>query len=225
VDHLGDDLVPTEQELPGLIAAYQVLVTRWSVHNDVLWRIIGFSLAAEVSAFVGLLSVGRSPGIHIILGCATAAVGIVGPINTRYAETGILMDRTWLDRYERTLLPRFPHLRQLHGDKLLDRIADWKKYANERELMRMSERRFGGSPAAPTLNRAFDLIGQPSLIWTSIMALGGAVGFDIGIIVGVNSTLWVWILCTVTNVVMVALWLLASSFFDKRLSHEDPKAA
>jgi hypothetical protein len=213
----GEIATPTEHELPGLIAAYQVLIARWSVHNDILWRIIGFSLAAEVSAFVGLVNVGKAPGIHIILGCATAGIGIIGPISTRYAETGLLMDRMWLDRYEQVLLPRYPKLRQMHGAKLITRVENWTEDASSEERSRIESRRFGNSALAPVLNKAFDLLGQPSLIWTSIMALAGAVGFDVGIILGVSPAWLVWLLCVPTNLTMVVLWLLASGFVDRWL--------
>jgi hypothetical protein len=198
-------------------ATYGVLAQRVLMNNDVLWRIIAFSLGAQVTAYVGLFQVKGNGALKILLGIATAGMGIIGPLTTRFVETVLLMDRLLLDRYEVELLGIDGGLLTHHSARMKDRIASWNQWLAPEDKNRLSERRGGAKAEGSHINKLLDLLGQPSLVWVAIMGLAGAVGFDIGIAQGIHL-LWVKIvLCAATNLFMLVLWVRSSGL----VKHKD----
>ncbi len=198
-----------------LSAGYETLSQRITTNNDILWRIIAFTLAAEVTAYVGLFQVPPYRWLRMLLGCAIAGMGIIGPITTRYVETILLMDRLLLDRYERAVLSNQPELRQHHAERMVPRVQIWQEWLEPAEAERLAERRFGSFERGPQLNGVLDVIGQPSYTWTAIIALGGAVGFDLGVVFGAENWAVAAALIVTTNAIMFLLWLLASGGADR----------
>ena len=115
------------------------------MNNDVLWRIIAFTLAAEVSAYVGLFAVSAADPklhvnvgfLHVLIGCAMGWMGIVGPLTTRFVETILLMDRQLLDQYEVELLGAdHDHLGLLHAARMRTRVEAWNRRLDDDDRAR-----------------------------------------------------------------------------------------
>ena len=193
-----------------LRAAYAALTARWVSNNDVLWRIIAFGLTAEVTAYVGLTQSDYSKGLHLLLGAAAGAVGVLAPLSVRYMETGLLMDRVLLDEYERAMLGDDSVLLQHHGDRLTRRVEIWSGRISEDRLRQLNARRFVYSAHAAGLNRFLDSVGQPSVVWSAAMAFGGAIAFDLGLWDFTRTLVVVLPVLVATNAFGLWVFLLAS---------------
>lgn len=198
-----------------MLASYAVLFQHRSLDNDVLWRIIAFSVAAEAGALLALLSdkLNPSPALIVLIGVGTLAVGVAGPLTIRFVETSVMIDRQLLDVYEGVMFPHGAEVfRQWHGLRLSARFTKVRSLLTEERREVLDRRRFakaGSTGWRVRLDRFADLVGQPSLVWTAVIAAGGAIGFSVAVrAAGVYG--WVWIFLTVLGFSLTStLWFIA----------------
>jgi hypothetical protein len=140
-------------------------------------------------------------------------IGLLGPLSIRYVESARLLDRILLDKYEQKLLRNNSRYLQEHSEKLVSRMQDFldNKDLTPGDRARIAERRLGDGRTAEILDKALDLFGQPTIVWTMAIAIAGSVGFDWGLAAEVHV---VWILTIVdliANGLLIILWLISNN--------------
>lgn len=205
----------SELQSANLLAAYSVLFQQRTLDNDVLWRIIAFAFATEAGGLVTLFSnkLGTvNPMFIILIGAGLLVIGVVGPLTVRFVETAVMLDRQLLDQYEDLILQNWPDLRQFHGSLLSKRFVQIRENLRVDRQEALDRRRFATSDsgrALRTLDRFADLLGQPSKVWTAVIAAGGAVGFGVALSVAGVSEPARSILSVVATVLTFSLWMIA----------------
>lgn len=206
----------SEPQSANLLAAYAVLFQQRTLDNDVLWRIIAFSFATEAGGLITLFSnklSSANPVLIVLIGAGLLVIGVVGPLTVRFVETSVMLDRQLLDQYEELILRKWPDLRQFHGLRLSKRFVQIRERLPADRQAFLDRRRFAkidSGRALRTLDSIADLLGQPSLVWTAVIATGGAVGFGVALsTAGVRGPKWS-ILTFAATLLTLSLWLLAN---------------
>jgi hypothetical protein len=179
------------------------------MHSDRIWTIIGFAVAAQASGLVGLVQLTDHSALQVVIGLVVAGIGAATPLTIRSMETSFRMDRLLLDRYESQLLSSVPSFKQEHGARLNERLSLWRGKVTDDQWRSLSKRRFSDRKYAQEINGVLDFIGQPSLIWTGITPILGAVAFDVSLTLGVGTTWYVVVAIIVSNLALLILMFLA----------------
>ena len=199
-----------------LLSAYQVLFAQRNLDNDVLWRIIAFSVATEAGGLIALLSdklKSANNVLNVLIGVGLLLVGVVGPLTVRFVETSVMLDRQLLDQYEDVVLHEWPHLRQFHGLRLSDRFEKILPNLSKERQVAANLRRFAKTDSGKvlrTLDRIADLLGQPSLVWTATIASGGAASFGIALSTADVRGVQLVTFTSLATFLTMGLWLLAN---------------
>jgi hypothetical protein len=104
-------------------AAYQVLSGRVSGNFDLQWRGPTFALTAQSFLFVGFLSAMQYPLLQILMAALIGFAGVVSALVMLHVRYMIGLDHQLLDKYEKTLLVRYPELRLHHASSGQARAA------------------------------------------------------------------------------------------------------
>jgi hypothetical protein len=192
---------------------YVGIQTHLESDTDIMWRIIAFALATEASLFVALSEIPAKAILRLGIGLGAQMIGLLGPLSIRYVESARLLDRILLDKYEQKLLRNNSRYLQEHSEKLVSRMQDFldNKDLTPGDRARIAERRLGDGRTAEILDKALDLFGQPTIVWTMAIAIAGSVGFDWGLAAEVHV---VWILTIVdliANGLLIILWLISNN--------------
>lgn len=156
-------------------------MARWQSNNSILWQLFAFLIGAQTAVGVALTQVQAGSYLQFLVGCVgLGGLGLFGPLAIRFIETILLLDRLLLDQYEERLLPE-RELRLYHGRRLRDRMEMIRGHLQDDQLATLSKRRLAklGKQGA-RLDKLLDIFGQPSLIWTMVVAGAGVGGFDFG---------------------------------------------
>ena len=190
-----------------LLSAYQVLFAQRNLDNDVLWRIIAFSVATEAGGLIALLSdklKSANNVLNVLIGVGLLLVGVVGPLTVRFVETSVMLDRQLLDQYEDVVL---------HGLRLSDRFEKILPNLSKERQVAANLRRFAKTDSGKvlrTLDRIADLLGQPSLVWTATIASGGAASFGIALSTADVRGVQLVTFTSLATFLTMGLWLLAN---------------
>lgn len=149
-----------------LVAAYEVLASRYASTTQFQWQVPAFGLVSEGALLSGIVSAHTAPVRYALAGVAVI-VAIIVPAITRRAELTAWWDRGMLDEYESILLPT--PLRLHHNLNLKGRMAHREANFNMSKLRRKIE--LGIVMCAP-----------PSLILAFALVMLAAAGMGIAIL-------------------------------------------
>jgi hypothetical protein len=111
------DGLPQGQSEAAMLAAYQVLASRYASTTAFQWQVPAFGIAGQAAILVAITTA-HTLGIALALGGTSLFVALAVTGVTRRAELTALWDRHMLDRYEQMLLVdslRMYHTLRVHG--------------------------------------------------------------------------------------------------------------
>lgn len=209
---LGEGSTEANVEPPeNLLAVYAVLFARQQSTGALTFQVVGLTAGAQAAIWVGLSTVHQSP-LMILLGCGLLLLGNTAAFVVRSAELSSMLDRQLLDVYEEQMgVPAT--LLTHHGRRFEDRFQAVTKElspgAKKRVFRRRVELASGGRAWRSKADRWLSRLGQPSLVWTFVLAGSGTAGF--GVAIGETfSSVWAGIVAALVGVAPIVFpWIAA----------------
>ena len=193
---------------------YEALLSRHQATQTTLWSMIAMALAAEAALWVGLTTLPLRGLETLLFACAFLMVGGLAPLSIRFFEISSMFDRQLMDTYERAIgLPNgFPRL--LHGRRLKDRLGAARKLGfTPRQIESLHKRLLTKDVDERGLWALLDdlltLAGQPSMMWTSVIAFTGIAGTTTAVGLAGGQATWTVAAALATSTIMPGLWLLS----------------
>jgi hypothetical protein len=214
----------TKQPDDAIIAAYAALMARWQAHSSMLWQILGFVLAGDIALAIGYSQAKAGSTAQFLIGTVgMGGVGIVAPLAARWVETHLRIDRVLLDRYERHLLIGHSPLRLRHTEQQRRRLRSVRSTGSKSDESLLDKRRLTHlGILGERIDRTFDLLGQPSLIWSGVVMGVGVAGSTDAFMTWTSTrtwSLWELILSIVVSdslIAFAAIVSLSSTFTKAR---------
>lgn len=103
-----------------MVAAYQVLASRYASTTAFQWQVPAFGLTAQAALLAGIVAT-HSHSVPAILALVSVIIAIAALVTTRRVELTAWWDRSMLDAYEEQLLE--PGFRLHHSRRLHERMA------------------------------------------------------------------------------------------------------
>ncbi|MCB7137451.1 hypothetical protein [Cellulosimicrobium marinum] len=172
-----------------LLAMYSALVARHQSSDSRTWQLVGIAIAAEVALWIGL-GQSLSAAFYLLIGLGALAVSVVSILAIRYTELSSMLDRQLLGAYEDHF--GVPTELRLHHDlRLEDRLWEMSGHLSPERRSRLfkrriakrrpSERRAGDAWVLWRVDMVLSALGQPSIVFTAILALAGCLGLGLGV--------------------------------------------
>lgn len=172
---------------------YQLLADRLHNTQTVVWGVVAMTLAIEGGLWVGMVTQPIGQFEAVLFGCAFWLLGGSAPLAIRFFELASMLDRQLLGEYERAL--KIPTRLSLeHGRRLEDRFTTVARRLPEDAQARLYKRRLAKGPDAgdgwERADRIMTAMGQPSLVWTSVIAVSSVVGAAVAAYLAWNNSRW-----------------------------------
>ncbi len=195
---------------------YSTLLVRAQHYSTLTWQVVSMSVAAEAGLWVALAQV-KTPLFQVLIGLGLLMMGGVASLVIRYLELSSTLDRQLLGLCEQRLRIE-PQLRTFHNLRFEDRLERVSAALDQPSVDTLFKRRIAKDLPARAdgrltplwrVDRLLSTLGQPTVMFTAVLASSGVIGFSSGIYQA-SGRLWLAIPLAMGSLVLLALPWLAS---------------